>query len=92
MAQRITGRLIRELAAECGFALAGVTPAGGAPDYSRFQDWVDRGLAGEMHYLTDRRAEIRADSERLLPGARTVICVGMLYRGPEPYSFDVSDS
>ena len=91
MAQRITGRLIRDLAAECGFALAGVTPAGSAPDYSRFQDWADRGLAGEMHYLTDRRAEIRADSERLLPGARTVICVGMLYRGSEPYSLDVSN-
>jgi epoxyqueuosine reductase len=92
MAQRITGRLIRDLAAECGFALAGVTSAGAAPDYPRFRDWVDRGLAGEMHYLTGNRAEVRSDSELLLPGARTVICVGMLYRGSEPYSLDVSNS
>jgi len=89
---RITGRLIRDLAAECGFALAGVTPAGPAPDYSRFQDWANRGLAGEMRYLTDRRAEIRGSSARLLPDARTVICVGMLYRGSESYSADVSNS
>jgi len=92
MAQRITGRLIRDLAAECGFALAGVTSAGPAPDYSRFQDWANRGLAGEMRYLTDHRAEVRDDPQRLLPNARTVICVGMLYRGQKPYSTDVSNS
>ena len=92
MAQGITGRLIRDLAAECGFALAGVTSAGPAPDYSRFRDWAKRGLAGEMRYLTDHRAEIRRDPELLLPNARTVICVGMLYRGSEPYLTNVSNS
>lgn len=92
MAQRITGRLIRDLAAECGFALAGVTSVGPAPDYSRFQDWANRGLAGEMRYLTDHRAEVRSDPERLMPNAGTLICVGMLYRGPEPYSTDFSNS
>lgn len=92
MAQRITGRLIRDLATECGFALAGVTSVGPAPDYSRFRDWADRGLAGEMQYLMDHRAGMRDDPGRLLPNARTVICVGMLYRGQKPYSTDVSDS
>jgi epoxyqueuosine reductase len=92
MAQRITGRLIRDLAAECGFALVGVTSAGPAPDYPRFRDWAGRGLAGEMRYLTDHRAELRSDPERLLPNARTVICVGMLYGGPEPCSTDFSNS
>ena len=39
-----------------------------------------------MRYLTDHRAELRSNPERLLPNARSVICVGMLYCGPEPYS------
>ena len=92
MAQRITGRLIRDLAAECGFALAGVTSAGPVRDYYRFQDWADRGLAGDMRYLTDHRAEMRDDPRKLLPDARTVICVGMVYGSSKPYSADVSDS
>ena len=92
MAQRITGRVVRDLAAECGFELAGIADAGPAPDFDRFRDWADRGLAGEMRYLTDRRAEIRRNPESLLPRVRSVICVGMLYGGPEPYSTDFSNS
>ena len=39
-----------------------------------------------MKYLTDHRAAVRADINRLLPGARSVICVGKLYNtgAPEP--------
>jgi len=36
-------------------------------------------MAGEMRYMTDRRAEIRRDPRSLLPGARSMICVGKLY-------------
>ena len=32
-----------------------------------------------MRYLTDHRAEVRADLENLLPGVRSVIAVGMMY-------------
>ncbi len=39
-----------------------------------------------MRYLTDHRGEARADPRELLPTARSVICVGKLYNGPEPYS------
>ena len=41
-------------------------------------------MAGEMRYLTDRRAEVRRDPRNLLPGARSVICVGKLYNQPLP--------
>lgn len=88
----ITGSVVREMAAECGFALAGVAPAGPAPDFDRYLDWADRGLAGEMRYLTDHRARIRADPGNLLPGVRSIICAGIFYGGPEPYSTDFSDS
>jgi epoxyqueuosine reductase len=33
-----------------------------------------------MRYLTDRRAEVRADLQNLLPGVRSVISVGSIYR------------
>jgi epoxyqueuosine reductase len=89
--RRITGRIIRDLAAECGFALAGVAPAGPVGDFARFRDWADRGLAGTMRYLTDRRGDLRADPGSLLPGLRSVIAAGMLYGGPEPRADSVSN-
>ena len=68
------------IAREGGFELAGVAAAGESPDYARYGAWVERGTAGEMGYLTDRRAEVRRDVRNLLPSARTVICVGKLYQ------------
>jgi epoxyqueuosine reductase len=78
--------IIKALAHEYGFALAGVAPANPVPDTARFQHWLAKGMAGEMKYLTDHRAAVRADIDRLLPGARSVICVGKLYNTgiPDP--------
>jgi epoxyqueuosine reductase len=87
----INSNIVRNLAAECGFDLAGVAMPHPAPDFGRFLRWVDRGLAGEMRYLTDHRAEVRSDPARLLPGVRSIICVGLVYNGPEPYSTRFSD-
>lgn len=84
-------RFVHDAAAECGFDLAGVTAARPAPDFTRFRHWVDRGLAGEMRYLTDHRAGIRSHPEKLLPGVRSIVCVGMVYNGPEPLSTEFSD-
>ena len=88
----ITASVVRELAAQCGFPLAGVAAAGASPDFDRFLGWVDRGLAGEMRYLTDHRAGLRATPAELLPGAQSVICVGLPYSGPEPFSTEFSDA
>jgi len=75
---------VLQIAHECGFELAGIAPACPVPDFSRYEDWVARGMAGEMRYLTDRRAEVRRDVRNLLPDARSVICVGKLYNTPDP--------
>ena len=87
----INSNIVRNLAAECGFDLAGVAMPHPAPNFGRFLHWVDRGLAGEMSYLTDHRAEVRSDPARLLPGVRSIICVGLVYNSPEPYSTRFSD-
>ncbi len=70
---------VKRVARECGFELVGVAPADPPADFERYQDWVQRGMAGEMRYLTDRRAELRRDPRNLLPSARSLICVGKLY-------------
>jgi epoxyqueuosine reductase len=75
---------VKRIARECGFELAGVARAESPADFTRFEDWVARGKAGEMRYLTDRRAGLRRDPRHLLPSARSVICVGKLYNRPAP--------
>ena len=77
---------VKRVARECGFELAGVAPADPPADFERYEAWVADGMAGEMRYLTDRRAELRRDVRSLLPDARSVICVGKLYNSPEPPS------
>ncbi|MCS7024790.1 MAG: tRNA epoxyqueuosine(34) reductase QueG [Bryobacteraceae bacterium] len=83
--------IIKRLAQEAGFELVGVAPAHPAPDWDRYADWVARGLAGRLHYLTDHRAQLRTSPKNLLPSARSVICVGKLYNLPWPYSNELSD-
>jgi len=77
---------VKAQAHACGFELAGVAPALPSPESAQYQHWVAAGFAGEMAYLTDRRAEVRNDPRNLLPSARSIICVGKLYNGPQPYS------
>ncbi len=77
---------LKQLARECGFELAGVAAAVRVPQAAYYHRWVADGFAGEMRYLADRRAELRDDPRSLLPSARSVLCVGKLYNGPQPYS------
>jgi epoxyqueuosine reductase len=77
---------IERVAHECGFELCGVAPADPPEDFARYETWLSRGMAGQMRYLTDRRAEVRRDVRQLLPSARSVICVGKLYNTPDPPS------
>jgi epoxyqueuosine reductase len=45
-----------------------------------------------MRYLTDRRGELRQDPANLLPGVKSILCVGKLYNSPYPYSTALSDA
>jgi epoxyqueuosine reductase len=86
MAVLITPGTIKQLAHACGFELAGIAAAAPTEDFGRFQAWREGGLAGEMKYLTDHRGDLRSDPRNLLPGARSILCVGKLYNTPPPYS------
>jgi epoxyqueuosine reductase len=79
------------MARECGFELAGVARAVPVPDTAWYREWVSVGYAGEMRYLTDRRAAVREDPRNLLASARSIVCVGKLYQTPWPHSTQYND-
>lgn len=88
----MTAAELRELALRCGFELAGVTPAAPAEGGARYHEWAKAGFAGEMRYLTDRRAAVRDDPRNLLAAARSIVCVGKLYRTGQPGSAEPRDA
>ena len=69
---------IREAAQRLGFDLCGIAPAAlSEEDRQHYLRWVGNGFHGEMKYMERRERE---DIRRLLPGARSVICAGMVQR------------
>ena len=83
---------VKRWARECGFELAGIAAAVPSPDADRYRDWIEQGMAGEMGYLTDRRATLRTDPKFLLPSVKSIVCVGKLYNGPQPYSTELTST
>jgi epoxyqueuosine reductase len=73
--------IVLELAADAGFARAGIAAAGPVERADYVRDWLRLGRAGEMHYL-HRHAELREDPRRLLDKARSVIVLADMYRQP----------
>jgi epoxyqueuosine reductase len=71
---------VKGLALAVGFDLAGVARAEPTSETRFLREWLARGYAGEMAYI-GRRADERVDPRRLLPGARSVVAVGVVY-GP----------
>jgi epoxyqueuosine reductase len=73
------------LALEAGFDLAGIARADAPPDLSFFAEWVARGYAGEMGWLSGQ-VEKRRDLRAAFPWARSLLCVGLQYDTPHAYS------
>ena len=66
-----------------GFGLCGVVRPENFPELSRMPEWLDRGYAGEMKYLTDPR---RSDPQSVLEGVRSVIVCALNYNTAKPCS------
>ncbi|MGO9274724.1 MAG: tRNA epoxyqueuosine(34) reductase QueG [Terriglobia bacterium] len=84
---------IKERALTAGFDLAGVVSLDAMPqsfwdDLDFARRWVDSGRGGEMHYLANPQ---RDDPRRVLPSVKSVICVGLVYNAPLPYSTEVAE-
>ncbi len=74
---------LKHAAYQLGFALAGACPAVAPTGIARFEGWLDAGFAGEMRYLTDRRAAYQ-HPRFVLDGVRSVLMLAMPYRTAEP--------
>ena len=74
----LTAERIKARARELGFDLCGIAPADDFPELAYLQEWLARGYAGDMAYMS-RSAERRADVRNVVSGARSVIVTGTIY-------------
>jgi len=77
---------IKDRALAIGFDLAGVAPITVWDDLAFSRAWVERGYSGSMWYLANPK---RHDPRFVLPSAKSVVCVGLVYNAPLPYSTEV---
>ena len=66
-----------------GFDLVGITTLGAMDTAPHFDAWLDRGFAGDMHYLPKWQHK-RRDSRLPYEGVRSAIVVALNYGGREP--------
>ena len=83
----LSGLTIKKRALELGFDLAGIAPLDVWKDLEFSRQWVEKGFNGKMRYLENPK---RFDPLLILPSAKSVICVGLLYNAPLPYSTEVA--
>lgn len=86
--------VVKRAAAEAGFDLSGIAPAGDAPELKSFPAWIAAGHAGEMKYMESRndQGELkRASLFRVAPWAKSVVVCAINYNTDHPYSTKVSD-
>jgi epoxyqueuosine reductase len=83
----LTAARAKALAIEAGFDLVGVASPEAPRELAHFADWVERGYAGEMAYLTSQVAK-RSELRVAFPWARSVLCLGLQYDTAAPYSTD----
>lgn len=82
----LLAREIKQAALDLGFDLVGVASTNDSAlgqAVERYSRWVDSGYAASMDYLK-RHAEIKSQPEKFLAGARSVVCVALLYAEPAP--------
>jgi epoxyqueuosine reductase len=79
---------VKAKAKSLGFDLAGIAPIGPSPEALFYPEWLERGYAGEMHYLERQRLR-KMDPESIMPGARSMIVCAVNYNTARPLtSFD----
>ncbi len=81
----LTSTAVKQKARELGLDACGIAPAADLPELQFFTEWIRRGYAGTMSYLT-RSASRRADVRNVLPSARIVIATATNYNTDRPYS------
>jgi epoxyqueuosine reductase len=74
---------IKQQAMSLGFALVGVAPIGPSPEALFYPEWLERGYAGEMHYLARQRSA-RLNPRELMPDVRSIVVCAVNYNTQRP--------
>ncbi len=70
---------IKSFARQSGFDAVGIVPASPLPEAeAKFQNWIEAGFHGGMKYLEDY-ASRKKELEREIPGAKSIIVLGVNY-------------
>ncbi|RYE91316.1 MAG: tRNA epoxyqueuosine(34) reductase QueG [Myxococcales bacterium] len=76
---------IRQRATELGFDAVGIARADEplGVEHARYEAFLEAGMHGTMDWLADNReTRRRLDTDDILPGARSVICLALRYARP----------
>ena len=84
MTSAAKAQLIRQLARLAGFDLVGITVPGPLARVAYYRRWLAAGYGADMRYL-HRNVRLRAEPARLLPGAKSIICVAVAYKRADGY-------
>ena len=90
MVATMTSEEVKRQAVALGFDLCGIAPAAAFAELAFLREWLDRGYASGMDYL-HRTADRRSDVRRVLPSARSVVCLATVYNADRPYSVRSTD-
>jgi epoxyqueuosine reductase len=77
---------IAKAAQGMGFDLCGVARPEKFAELQQAEEWLERGYAGEMKYLSDAR---RSDLHAVMAGVESVVVCAINYNSERPYSTDV---
>ncbi|MDZ4684510.1 MAG: tRNA epoxyqueuosine(34) reductase QueG, partial [Planctomycetaceae bacterium] len=80
---------LKSAAIALGFDLVGIAPAVTPLGFTRLQEWLQRGYAGEMSYLPRREAAYE-HPRHVLDGVRSVVMVAVNYKSAEPPKDDAA--
>jgi epoxyqueuosine reductase len=84
----VLSKKIKERARVEGFDHVGIVRAATLePERERLQEWLGRGLQGEMNWM-ERDPSKRTDPRLLLPSARSVVVVALNYYTPHEHAHD----
>ena len=70
---------LKEEATRLGFQYTGICPAVTPLGIDRFQQWLESGYAGQMHYLPER-ATAYEHPRAVLEGVRSIVMLALVYR------------
>ncbi len=83
---------IKEYAYTLGFDLARITTAGALPEAERvIKDRIAQGLMDGLPWFTAERAETSCQPDALLPGAQSIIALGLFYLTEQPAAAGTDD-